>query len=106
MTVKKAGCVVAGVVAAMIALTPIASATEAPHGHDGKQCSFVAGSSGADSSITGDSLANAVAQAPVGGNNAANVGNCSDFLNNNLNGNLSGNDVDVLGGVPDLLPLP
>jgi hypothetical protein len=102
MTVKKAGFVAAGVLAGMIALSPIASATETPHGHDGKQCSFQGGSSSADSSISGDSAANAVTQAPVGGNNAANIGNCSDFLNGNLNGNLSGNDVNVASPLPDL----
>lgn len=102
MTVKKAGVVAAGVLAALLTLSPIASATEGPHGHGhghgGKDCSFQGGSSGAQSSITGDSLANVVAQAPIGGNNVANIGNCSEFLNDNLNGNLSGNDVSVLGG--------
>ncbi len=105
MTVKKAGVVAAGVLAALLTLSPIASATEGPHGHGhdgGKQCSFEGGSSSADSSISGDSAANAVTQAPVGGNNAANAGNCSEFLNDNLNGNLSGNDVDVASPLPDL----
>lgn len=104
MHVKKAGFVAAGVLAALVALSPVASATEVPH--DG--CTFAAGSSSAASDISGDSLANIVTQAPVGGNNAANVGNCSEFLNGNLNGNLSGNDVSVpvLSDLPDLLPLP
>ena len=105
MTVKKAGVVAAGVLAALLTLSPIASATEGPQGHGGgKQCSFEGGSSGADSAITGDSLANVVAQAPVGGNNILNAGNCSEFLNDNLNGNLSGNDVNV--GAPELPELP
>ncbi len=98
MSIKKAGFVVAGVLAALVALSPVASATEGPHhGHGGKTCSFAGGSAGAASSITGDSLANVVAQVPVGGNNVADIGNCSEFLNHNLNGNLSGNDVAILG---------
>ena len=109
MRVKKAGVVAAGVLAALLTLSPIASATEGPHGgphgHDGgKQCSFEGGSSGANSSITGDSLVNVVGQAPIGGNNLLNAGNCSEFLNDNLNGNVSGNDVNVAS--PELPELP
>ena len=47
MTVKKAGVVAAGVLAALLTLSPIASATEGPHGHrhghGGKDCSFQGG---------------------------------------------------------------
>lgn len=65
------------------------------HHFSGKLCSFDGGDAGAESLISGGSLANAVAQAPVAGNNIANLANCSDFLNDNLNGNLSGNEVVI-----------
>ena len=61
----------------------------------GKVCSFDGGNADAKSLISAPSLANAVAQAPIAGNNIANLANCSDFLNDNLNGNLSGNQIVV-----------
>ena len=51
---------------------------------------------GAASEISGGALANVVAQAPIAGNNIANLANCSDFLNHNLNDNLSGNTIAIL----------
>ncbi len=80
------------------------------HHFSGKACSFDGGDAGAESGIGGDTLlANVVAQAPIAGNNIANLANCSDFLNDNLNGNLSGNQVVVgdslLGGGGVAVPL-
>ncbi|TCK20954.1 hypothetical protein [Pseudonocardia endophytica] len=103
---KKAGIVGAGVLTVLVAASPLAWATDhGEDGHDGKKCAFVGGDAGAESAITGGSLGNIVTQAPVGGNNAGNAANCSDFLNNNLNDNLSGNSVSVLSPLP-ALPLP
>ena len=65
------------------------------HHFSGKICSFDGGNAEANSLISGGSLANAVAQAPIAGNNIANIANCSDFLNDNLNGNLSGNNIAI-----------
>jgi hypothetical protein len=93
---KKAGLVTAGAVAALLAASPLAFATDEPGpAPDGKQCAFTGGSASADSAITGDSWWNDVRQMPWGGNNAGNSGNCSDFLNGNGNGNLSGNEIVV-----------
>ena len=72
-------------------------------GHHGKACSFEGGDAGAESAIPGNALLNVVGQAPIAGNNIANLANCSDFLNHNLNGNLSGNQVVVGEHLP---PLP
>jgi hypothetical protein len=68
------------------------------HGHHkgAKACSFEGGDAGAASEISGGALANIVAQAPIAGNNIANLANCSDFLNHNLNDNLSGNNIAIL----------
>ena len=54
------------------------------------------GEAGAASDISGGALANVVGQAPIAGNNIANIANCSDFLNHNLNDNLSGNSIAIL----------
>lgn len=100
MLSKKVGLVTIGAAATLAAVAPMASAT--PDHHDGeykgggKACAFNGGEAGAASEISGDSLANAVAQAPVAGNNLANLANCSDFLNHNLNDNLSGNNIAIL----------
>ena len=67
------------------------------HHKGGKFCSFDGGDAGAESSIPGKALlGNVVAQAPIAGNNIANLANCSDFLNHNLNDNLSGNSIAIL----------
>ncbi|WP_132426991.1 hypothetical protein [Pseudonocardia endophytica] len=71
--------------------------------HAAKVCSFDGGNADAQSLISGGSLVNAVAQAPVAGNNIANLANCSDFLNDNLNGNLSGNQIVIGDNLPPLL---
>ncbi len=106
MNLKKAGLITAGTVAVLVAASPLAFATEhndhgRGHGHGGggQVCAFDGGNGGAGSLIAGNSLVNGVVQAPISGNNILNVGNCSDFLNNNLNDNVSGNNIDVLGGL-------
>ncbi len=102
-TRKKAGLVTTGVVTVLVAASPLAFATD--HGHDrkphhpgGQVCGFEGGDGAAGSLVEGDSLINGVVQAPIAGNNIANIGNCSDFLNDNLNDNLSGNAIGVLSG--------
>ncbi|GAA4776645.1 hypothetical protein GCM10023200_06660 [Actinomycetospora chlora] len=100
---KKLGVVTLGVTAGLVAVAPIASAHESDsHGHGGhgghgssSDCNVNGGSAEANGGIDGDSfLGNALVQAPIGGNNVANIV-CNDILN----GNLSGNDVAVaIGG--------
>ena len=98
---KKVGLVTIGTAATLAAVAPLASATEGHDGHEshhggGKACAFEGGDAGAASDISGDSLANVVGQAPIAGNNIADIANCSDFLNHNLNDNVSGNTIAVL----------
>jgi hypothetical protein len=100
---KKVGLVTIGAAATLAAVAPLASATEGHDGHEGhgphgggKACAFNGGEAGAASEISGGALANVVAQAPIAGNNIANLANCSDFLNHNLNDNLSGNNIAIL----------
>ncbi|TCK27793.1 hypothetical protein [Pseudonocardia endophytica] len=99
---KKVGLVTIGAAATLAAVAPIASATgtheDGPKHHGGgKACAFNGGEAGAASEISGDALlGNVVAQAPIAGNNIANLANCSDFLNHNLNDNLSGNTIAIL----------
>jgi hypothetical protein len=99
---KKVGLVTIGAAATLAAVAPMASATEGHDGHDapkhggGKACAFEGGNAGAASEISGDALANVVGQAPIAGNNIANLANCSDFLNHNVNDNLSGNTIAIL----------
>lgn len=102
MNKKKAGLVTAGVVTALVAASPLAFAGEdhhgkGPHGGDAKVCGFEGGD-GAAGSLVGGGLLNAVVQAPISGNNIANIGNCSEFLNDNLNDNVSGNGIGILSG--------
>ena len=108
---KKLGVVTLGVTAGLVAVAPIASAHESDHhsdrhhgGHGSSDCNVVGGSAEANGGIDGDAfLGNALAQAPIGGNNVGNIV-CNDILN----GNLSGNDVAVaIGGDagPQLPPL-
>ncbi len=106
MLSKKVGLITIGAAATLAAVAPMASATEGHdkghdkgHGHHdggGKACAFDGGDAGAASDISGGALANVVAQAPIAGNNIANIANCSDFLNHNLNDNLSGNNIAIL----------
>jgi len=103
MNFKKAGLITAGVVTTVLAASPLAFATDhhdkhGGHGGGGERCAFVGGNGGAGSLDAGGSLIDAVVQAPIAGNNIANIGNCSDFLNNNLNDNVSGNAIGVLSG--------
>lgn len=103
-TKKKAGLITAGVVTALVAASPLAFATD--HGHGGKGphhgggqvCGVEGGNGGAGALVEGDSLINGIVQAPIAGNNILNVGNCSNFLNDNLNDNVSGNAIGVLSG--------
>ncbi|GAA4870515.1 hypothetical protein [Actinomycetospora straminea] len=93
--IKKLGVVTVGVAAGLMAAAPFASATEGGH-HDGEHkssgsCNVTGGSAEANGGIDGDAfLGNAIVQAPIGGANALNIV-CNDILN----GNASGNDVDV-----------
>lgn len=103
MNVKKVGLISAGVLTALLAASPLAFATDGHdkghhRGPDGKVCVFDGGNGGAGALVPGGGLVDALVQAPVAGNNIANIGNCSNFLNNNLNNNVSGNDISVLGG--------
>ena len=97
---KKVGLVTIGAAATLAAVAPMASATEGhedgPQRHEGgKACAFTGGDAGAASEISGNSLLNIVGQAPIAGNNIANLANCSDFLNDNVNANLSGNTIAI-----------
>jgi hypothetical protein len=92
---KKMSVVTVGVAAGLMAAAPFASATECSHDSDHHKpkhessennCNVNGGEATANSDISGDSLANAVTQAPVGGANLLNV-TCSSILNNNLSGN-------------------
>lgn len=96
---KKLALVGPIVAAGLVVAAPLASANTSHHGsgHEGQTCSAKGGSAGADSAIKGKQGANAVAQAPIAGNNIANVG-CNSFLNHDLNKNVNNNSVhtDVL----------
>ena len=94
---KKVGMVTVGVTAGLLVAAPFASAGEAPdaghhHGHDshrghgGSDCNVTGGDATANGGIAGDAVANVLAQAPVGGLNAANIV-CNDILNHNLSDN-------------------
>ena len=104
MNKKKAGFITAGVVTALVAASPLAFATEGGHdkgwqkGGPGQVCQFNGAPAGAVGVAPGGGLVDALVQAPIGGNNIANIGNCSNFLNNNLNNNVSGNAIGVLSG--------
>ncbi|MDD7967603.1 hypothetical protein [Actinomycetospora lemnae] len=94
---KKLSVVTVGVSAGLLVAAPFASAHESGHHghhkhHDASaDCNVTGGSAEANGGIDGDSfLGNALVQAPIGGANLANIV-CNDILN----GNLSGNVVDV-----------
>ena len=92
MNVKKAGLVSAGVLAALVAASPLAWAV-GPSQQADPNCSFE--KSGADASesseITEDNPINVVHQAPAGGDNAGVFGKCSTFNQHNGEGNGEGN---------------
>ncbi len=101
--IKKLGLVTVGVTAGLMAAAPLASATTTHHdgGDEGSSsCSFTGGtgegSRGGDANGALAGIGGA-AVGGIGGNNIANIADCSDFLNDNLNGNqvLSNNDVDL-----------
>lgn len=106
MDAKKAGLVTAGVLVALIAAAPLASATD--KGDEGEPaapqptCSFVGGPASAASEITGESVAAAVAQSATGGNADGNIANCSEFLNDNeiLNDNVRDNTIIIVVPAP------
>jgi len=99
MSTKKIVTVTLGVAAGLVAIAPLASAHDSQPGNGGGAprgstdvCSVKGGSAAAQNGIQGDSLANGVVQAPVGGANAANIV-CDSILNDNVSGNLLGLDV-------------
>ncbi|GAA4731931.1 hypothetical protein [Actinomycetospora chibensis] len=111
---KKLGVVTVGVTAGLMVAAPFASAHESGHdsdhgshhGSDSADCNVTGGSAEANGGIDGDSLAgNALAQAPVGGANAANIV-CNDILNGNLSGNNVAVDIAGLPGAPELPEIP
>jgi hypothetical protein len=94
---KKMGVVTVGVAASLLAAAPLASASECSHDSDHHEshetrsssdnnCNVTGGDATANSDISGDSLANAVSQAPVGGANLLNL-TCTNILNDNVSGN-------------------
>jgi hypothetical protein len=103
MTRTTIAAVLLGAGAGLIAGAPLAFAGDMPshddgghhrshHGHGGDTCSVKGGDAGAGSTVAGDSLANTIAQVPVGGANVANL-TCTSILNDNLNGNSIALDV-------------
>lgn len=104
--ITKLGIAGVGVAAGLVALAPLASATEAPGGPAGgagsSTCSVAGGDATAVNGADSEGLVGAVVQAPVGGLNAANIV-CNRILNDNLSGNVV--DLSVLGDGLDLLGL-
>ena len=106
---KKLGVVTVGVTAGLMVAAPFASASESGHDSDhgdrhgsSSDCNVTGGSSEANGGIEGDSfLGNALAQAPIGGANLGNIV-CNDILN----GNVSGNVVEVSVLSPEAPELP
>jgi hypothetical protein len=98
MSYRKPALVTLTIAAGLVAVAPFASAhqshhdTPAPSGPS-STCSAQGGNATADNRASGGGLVDAVAQAPVGGANAANI-----LCNSILNGNLSMNRLtaDVL----------
>ncbi|KAA1023203.1 hypothetical protein FVA95_18620 [Pseudonocardia sp. EV170527-09] len=101
---KKLGMVVAGSAAALAAAAPFAFAgdygNDKGHHHGGgdKNCAFEGGDASARGGAEGG-LAGLNVLAPIAGNQIANIGNCSDFLNDvvDVKDNLNGNQIAVLG---------
>ncbi|MDL5154985.1 hypothetical protein [Actinomycetospora termitidis] len=104
--IAKLGIAGVGVAAGLVALAPLASATEshgAPQpGGPSSTCSVAGGDAAAANRGDSEGLVGAVVQAPVGGLNAANIV-CNSILNDNLSQNVV--DVSVLGDGLDLLGL-
>ncbi|WP_433800746.1 hypothetical protein [Actinomycetospora sp. CA-084318] len=116
MNTTKIAAVLLGAGAGLIGGAPLAFAGDMPshdsgdqgshssHGHHsghgdhhgrggGDTCSVTGGSAGAGNTVNGDALlGNIIAQAPVGGLNAANL-TCNSVLNHNVNGNELGLDL-------------
>lgn len=90
MNVKKAGLVSAGVLAAMVAASPLAWAV-GPSGQADPDCSFSAEGADASAQAVGELPINAIVQTPTGGDNAGVFGQCSTFNQNNGTGNGEGN---------------
>jgi hypothetical protein len=116
--IKKLGLVTVGVTASLMAAAPLASATPSHHDSDegsssssSSGCAFTGGTGG--SARSGDATgllvgATGLNAGGAGGSNIGNIGDCSSFLNGNLNGNhvLSDNDVAVALPALPTLPLP
>jgi hypothetical protein len=108
--IKKLGLVTVGVTATLMAAAPLASATTSHHDSDdggSSGCAFVAGNGGDAGSGDASGLlggATGLNAGGIGGSNIGNIGDCSSFLNGNLNGNhvLSDNTV----AAPTLPKLP
>ncbi len=113
---KKLAVVTVGVSAGLMMAAPFASATESHHdgGDDhgsssSEGCSFVGGTGEGSTGGTGSGLLAGVGGASVGGiggNNVGNALNCSDFLNDNLNGNSVGSDNTVGPAAPAIPVIP
>jgi hypothetical protein len=91
MTYRKPALVTLGIAAGLVAVAPFASANQSHHdtpspSGPSSTCSAQGGNATANNAGSGDSLADAVTQAPVGG---ANIGNilCNRILNDNLSMN-------------------
>jgi hypothetical protein len=109
---KKASMVAVGATAGLLALAPVASAGEVHdgghHGHhsevddhsknkNASSCDFTGGTGKADGGISGDAglAGNVLTQIPVGGA-VTSVGDCSNIVQDNLNGNTLLSDIDIL----------
>ncbi|MDL5154986.1 hypothetical protein [Actinomycetospora termitidis] len=91
MDIRKPAMVTLGVAAGLVAVAPFASAHQDDHGPrpapaPSQTCSAQGGTATAANQSDSGGLVGAVAQAPVGGLNAANI-LCNDILNNNISGN-------------------
>lgn len=111
--IKKFGMVAVGATAGLLVAAPLASATESAGAHHedsggGSSCEFTGGNGAAtnDGAAEGP-IAAAGAIGGLGGSNLLNIADCSDFLNDNLNGNTVGAD-NTVGGVeiPSLPAVP
>lgn len=92
----KLGVASLGVAAGLTVFAPAASADDGKHSRNGgheasRHCETTAGDASAASEINGETVAAAVAQAPVAGSNTGNI-SCSDVASHNED-ILSHNDV-------------
>lgn len=97
MTYRKPALVILGAAAGLVAVAPFASAHQSHQdtprpAAPSSTCSAQGGDATAANQGSGGGLVDAVAQAPVGGANAANL-LCNSILNGNLSQNRLGADV-------------